>query len=167
LRGGSYETVMKKSFVIGAVLILATSFMEAQPQPIVSESDDQWTEIYDPPYKVATELPASSPLRKELFELLRLKATPRHKFEGSLKAYRNWAVFFGRTVDKDGKSIKNPPMGNDDAAALWLRTRDGWRLVDYSFGHSDAFFVVWSEQYGVSRELLGMDQEPEADKFSN
>jgi hypothetical protein len=58
-------------------------------------------------------------------------------------------------------------MGNDDAAALWLRTRDGWRLVDYSFGHSDAFFVVWSEQYGVSRELLGMDQEPEADKFSN
>ena len=155
---------MNASSVIGTVLFLAVSFMQARSQPMVPATDPEWAKVYDPPYKVPTELPADSPLRKELFGLLRLKATPQHKFEGSLKVFRNWAVFLGRTVDKEGKRIKNLPMDNDDAAALWLRTKDGWKLVDFSFGHSDAFFVVWPEQYGVSRELLGMNQEPEADE---
>ncbi len=134
---------------------------------MIPANDPEWAEVYDPPYKVPTDLPADSPSRKELFELLRLKATPQHRFEGSLKVYRNWAVFLGRTVDKEGKTIKNPPMDNDDAAALWLRTRDGWRLVDFSLGYSDAFFIIWPEQYGVPAELVGMNQEPETDKISN
>ena len=74
-------------------------------------------------------------------------------------------------LDPDGNSVEAVYTGLERETGeidhLWLRTRDGWRLVDFSFGHSDAFFVVWPEQYGVSRKLLGMDQEPEADKISN
>lgn len=158
---------MNASSLIVTVLFLAATYVHAQSQPMVQASDPAWAEVYDPPYKVPTELAFGSALRKELFEVLRLKATPRHRFEGSLKAYRNWAVFLGSTVDKEGKSLKNPPMDNDDAAALWLRAKDGWKLVDFSFGHSDAFFIIWPEQYGVPAELVGMKQEPETDKIPN
>ena len=46
-------------------------------------------------------------------------------------------------------------LENSDTAALWLRTVEGWRLVDFSGGHSDVFYEIWPEQFGVSRELLG------------
>ena len=45
-------------------------------------------------------------------------------------------------------------MGNNDTVALFLRTCDGWRLVDFSGGHTDVFWLVWAEQYGVPKPLL-------------
>lgn len=128
-----------------------------EPAKMIPAECVDWNEIYQPASKVPTEIQVGSALRKELFKLLRAKVTPETHFSGSLKAYRNWAIFSGRTVDESGKSIKHPPLDNDDAVALWLRTQDGWSLVAHSFGHSDQFYLIWPEQYGVPRELLGMD----------
>lgn len=135
-----------------------------EPPELVRPTSDEWLDIYDPPTKVPAEIPTDSKLRGELFNLLRAKASPATQFAGSLKSFRNWAFFTGRTVDRSGASLKHPPHGNDDAVALWLRTQDGWIVVAHSFGHSDAFFVLWPEQYGVSRELLGLIKAPAAEQ---
>jgi hypothetical protein len=45
-------------------------------------------------------------------------------------------------------------LGNDDTVALWLRTRDGWTLVDFDAGGSDAFYTEWSRQYGAPAALF-------------
>lgn len=133
--------------------ILWLWFLAAFASPGIAE---EFGGIYDPPYKKPTELARGSELRGALFDKLRAKTKKEVLFEGSLKAYRNWALFTGRTVDRAGKSVAHPPLGNDDAVGLWIRTRDGWTVVDYSFGHSDVFYLIWVEQYGVPKELLGM-----------
>jgi hypothetical protein len=129
-------------------------------QEVIRPDSREWRELFDPPFTVPQEIPATSPLRKQLFELLRSPierlAKRPVRFEGSLRAFKNWALFTGGTVDAQGASVKLPPMDNNDTVALWLRTRDGWRLVDYSGGHSDAFHVIWTEQYGVPRQLIGV-----------
>jgi hypothetical protein len=136
--------------------LLAAFFLQAQSQPMVPPTSSEWVDVYDPPYKVPTELPADSTLRGDLFDLLRVKVTPQHRFTGSLKVYRNWALFVGATVDKKGEPLKHPPHDNTDSVAIWLRTSQGWRLIDFSFGHSDAFYLLWSEKYGVPAELIGI-----------
>jgi hypothetical protein len=158
-----HQKRMKVSFVIGTACMLSACFLQAQSQPIVQPGSPEWVETYKPPYKVPTELPADSALRKPLVELLRGKVTKQHRFSGSLKVYRNWAFFVGITVDQKGKSLKSPPMDNDDSVALWLRTREGWWLIDFRFGHSDAFYLVWPEKYGVPSDLRGMHQKKEAE----
>lgn len=152
--------------IIAISFLLATAcFHEARAQSLVTPDSSNWAEIYDPPYKTPTELPPDSALRRELFGILRGKTTPETRFSGSLKVFRNWALFTGRTVDQNGKSIKHPPMDNDDALGLWLRTTEGWKLVDFSFGHSDAYFVMFPQTYGVPSELIGLrsDTQNEAD----
>lgn len=139
-----------------SLAVLAT--LTAEEPAIVLASSPEWAEIYSPPVKEPTEIPAGSKLRGELFELLRVKTGQDIQFAGSLKAFRNWACFLGRTVDRSGKSLKHPPLYNDDAAGLWLRTQDGWTVVAHSFGHSDAYFIIWPEQYGMPRELLGLEK---------
>ena len=62
----------------------------------------------------------------------------------------------GVTVDKKGEPVKHPPQDNTDSVAIWLRTSQGWTLIDYSFGHSDAFYLLWSEKYGMPAELFGV-----------
>ncbi len=142
--------LMKPSLIIlFAVVLTACSAFSVK-------ADSPPSHLFDPAHPKPTELPAGSKLRAELFDQLRKKTDSATRFQGSLKVFRNWAFFSGRTVDKAGKSIKHPPMDNDDAVGLWLRTRDGWMVVNYDFGHSDAFFVVWPEQYGVPRALLGL-----------
>lgn len=127
-------------------------------QEVVRPGSREWRELFDPPFPEPREVSSSSPLRKELFELLRTPIAQLAKrsvrFEGSLRAFKNWACFTGSTVDEHGASVRFPPIDNSDTVALWLRTRDGWRLVDYSAGHSDVFYFVWEEQYGTPRELL-------------
>lgn len=136
------------------------SFIFASPvvaaDPMIQPGSEEWSATYTPDYSTPTEIPRGSELRNGLFDLLREKGNPTHKFAGSLKAYRNWAIFVGETVDADGVTVHYQPMGNSDTVGLWLRTRDGWVVVDYSFGHSDVFYLIWIEQYGMPRELLGM-----------
>jgi len=132
----------------------------AQAGETILPGSREWNEIFEPPYKEPTEVPSSSLLRKTLFDQLRpnivRQAGKPVRFMGSLTAFKNWALFVGRTVNESGDSIRFPPLDNDDTVALWLRTRDGWRLVDFSVGHSDAFYIIWPEQYGVPKTLLGM-----------
>lgn len=143
---------------------MAALLLQAQTPPMVPPNSSEWGDIYDPPYKVPTELPADSKLRRDLFDLLRTKGTPKYRFSGSLKVFRNWALFVGATVDKDGSPLTHPPHDNTDSVALWLRISEGWRLIDFSFGHSDAFYLVWSEKYGVPAVLVGLNQEADAEQ---
>ncbi len=117
-------------------------------------------ELFEPPYEQPTELLKGQPLRKQLFDRLRplamKKANKEVRFSGSLKVYKNWALFIGTTLDKQGNAIGYPPMGNSDATALWLRTQSGWVVVDFSLGHSDVFWAIWHEQYGAPSALLGL-----------
>jgi len=117
--------------------------------PQITPSSVEWDEVYQPAYKKPTEIPVGSDLRKNLFKILRKEVKADTKFVGSLKAYRNWALFNGSTVDGKGESINYPPHNNTDSIALWLRTSKGWVLVDSSFGHSDAFYLIWPEVYGT------------------
>lgn len=128
--------------------------------PIMARGSQEWREIFDPPFTQPAEIPAKSELRKTLFDLLRPRVEKVAKravlFEGSLRAFKNWALFMGRTLDAKGDSVKLPPIGNDDTVALWLRTREGWKLVDFGAGVSDAGHIIWAEQYGAPKELLGL-----------
>jgi hypothetical protein len=145
-----------------ACLLLAGSVLPVTAEDlIIQPGTDLWREMFDPPFTKPAEIPKDMPLRKQLFDLLRPKvervAKQKVQFEGSLRAFKNWAMFTGRTLDTDGKSVKFPDLGNDDTAALWLRTNEGWRLIDHSTGHSDAFFAIWHEQYGAPKELVELE----------
>jgi hypothetical protein len=156
------KTIRVLAFLFCSCGILMGFGAKAHAQEFVSKDSELWAEIYDPPYKKPTEIPKGSELRKALFEQLRPKISAlvggkKILFSGSLKAYRNWAFFTGETVDDDGESVPIGEFGNSDTAALWLRTEDGWRLVDSSGGHSDVFYEIWPEQFGVPKALLGFD----------
>lgn len=118
----------------------------------------QWEMLYRPAFKKPQEIPVGDPVRKELFDLLRPKIEKKAKqpvlFQGGLFAFRNWALFQGDTLDKNEKPIAFPGLGNSDTVALWLHTADGWKLVDYEAGHSDVFYMIWIEKYGMPRQLL-------------
>jgi hypothetical protein len=150
---------MRAYAVVGLLFALLLCAASAQQEAIRPDSEE-WRQLFDPPFPEPREVPSSSPLRKELFELLRTPVARLAKqpvrFEGSLRAFKNWALFTGSTVDEHGAYVRFPPIDNSDTVALWLRTRDGWRLVDYSAGHSDVFYAIWAEQYGTPRELLGL-----------
>ncbi len=114
-------------------------------------------ELFAPTKSFPTELKIGSDDRVLLFSILRKETDGKVKFSGSLKTCRNWAFFSGATVNPDGSSrVIVDTNGNTDACALWINTSQGWKLVDFSFGHSDAFFIVWPKQYGAPKELFGM-----------
>jgi hypothetical protein len=140
---------------IACCLVLGLS--AAEPLTIQPGSE-LWREVYEPAFEKPTELAADSELRKSLFNLLRPRAEKiakqAVKFRGSLRAYRNWAFFCGDSIDANGEPVGYPELGNSDAVALWLRTLDGWKLVNFSVGHSDAFYIIWPEQYGMPADLL-------------
>lgn len=145
-----------------ALILTASSALPASAEdPMIQPGTDLWRNAFDPPFTKPEEIPRDMPLRKQLFDLLRPKvereAKRKVQFEGSLRAFKNWAIFIGSTLDTDGKPVKFPTWDNDDTAALWLRTEDGWRLVNYSVGHSDAFYIFWHEKYGVPKALVGLE----------
>lgn len=148
---------MRAYVIVSFVSTLVVCSTLAQKERIHPDSRE-WGELFDPPFTEPREIASSSPLRKELFGLLRPPIARLAKrpvrFEGSLRAFKNWALFTGSTVDDHGASVKFPPVDNSDTVALWLRTRTGWNLIDYSAGHGDVFYSIWAEQYGTPRELL-------------
>ncbi len=148
---------MKTIILLLLTLSLATA-QDVAPEPGSAE----WKEIYSPAFTEPDEIPFGSPLRKELFDLLRgpmEKAAEKKgiKFDGQLKAFKNWAFFSGQVLDAAGEPIVFPPVDNTDAAALWLRTRAGWRLVDFATGFGDPAYWIWVEQYGVPPALVGRE----------
>ena len=123
---------------------------------------EQWKALYDPPYASPTEVPRDTPLRKQLFDLLRpkiekLSSERGIKFQGDLKAFKNWALFVGSTLDSKDRAIKFPPNNNTETAAVFLRTKDGWTVVDFAVGFSDVGYWAWADQYGTPKKLLGVE----------
>ena len=114
-------------------------------------------ELFAPTTRVPTELKIGSDDRVLLFSILRKQTDGKVRFSGSLKTCKNWALFVGSTVNPDGSPrvlVRMGDDGNTDACALWINSSMGWKLVDFSFGHSDAFYLVWPEQYGAAEELF-------------
>jgi hypothetical protein len=146
-----------------AAWILALSATWSLAQDFSGQpGSEQWKALYDPPYATPTEVPRDTPLRKQLFDLLRPKieqvsAQRDVRFQGDLKAFKNWALFVGSTLDAKDRAIKFPPTNNTETAALFLRTKDGWRLVDFAVGFGDPSYWVWAEQYGAPKKLLGVE----------
>ena len=140
------------AFVAAAFLPISAAELNYGPD------SEEWKLLYDPPFKKPGEVPKGSELRKELFDLARPKLEKLAKqpllFSGSLKAYRNWALFTGVSVDKAGNEIAFPEDGNSDTVILWIRTVEGWKVVDFAGGHSDVFYEIWPEQYGMPLPLL-------------
>ena len=132
--------------------------LNAAEVPTIKPGSEEWRTLYEPAFEQPTELEANSELRKSLFNLIRPRAEKIAKqpvkFQGHLRVYRNWAFFTGSSIDANGKAVEYPELGNSDTVALWLRTLDGWKLVDFAAGHSDAFFIIWPKQYGMPSELL-------------
>lgn len=148
-----------KSFLLPfAVLTTLTLHSAKAEELMIQKGSEMWNEIYEPDSTSPTEVERSNPLRKQLFDLARpdLEKTAGKPilFNGRLQAYRNWALFVGASEDKEGNPIAYPGDGNSDTVALFLRTTKGWVLVDCSGGHSDVFYEIWIEQYGMPRELL-------------
>lgn len=142
------------------LLVLLFSLSSALSQDSeVTPGSDLWKEIYNPPYAKPTEIHRDNPLRKQLFDLLRPhieRAAKRQgiKFQGELKAFKNWALFTGSTLDAKEKPVAFEGSENSETCALWLRTRDGWRLVDFAYGFGDVAWLIWIDQYGAPRKLL-------------
>lgn len=141
------------------VCLLAMSPLASAQLAPIKPNSPEWKETFEPAFTVPTDLPRSA-LRTQLFDMLRLsieRQTPTRpiQFQGELKAFKNWAFFGGTAVDKSGNSIAFEPSGNTETAALWLRTREGWKLIDHAVGFGDPFYWIWAEQYGAPRQLLG------------
>ncbi len=153
---------MKRSALLFATALLTMTLFQVLPAYCQDNAlvKEYWDDLFTPAYVSPTELPKKETLRKELFNMFRTaiedKAATGQQllFSGSLKSFKNWAFFSGSALDAAGKPIAFPPMENSDAAALWLRTCKGWTLVDFSVGHSDAFWTIWHAQYGAPEELL-------------
>ncbi len=132
-------------------------------------SDGEWLTLFDPHFTRPAEIPAGSSLRKTLFDQLRAKVQRKGgvRFMGSLRAFKNWALFRGEAWNANGKPIyvsysqkvkvKDDPLANDNVAGVWLRTRAGWKLVDYGdigCGElDDPTTLFWADRYGMPVEF--------------
>jgi len=153
---------MKSLTLVAIFLFLAVMIAPAEDK-YAQPGSKEWREFFDPPFIQPTGIPADSGLRKILFDQLRphIEAHAKRpvKFDGALKAFKNWALFVGYTVDAKGNPIPMEPMDNADTVGLWLRTREGWQLVNCNGGHSDMFYVIWPEVYGVPKKLICGNEE--------
>jgi hypothetical protein len=106
----------------------------------------------------AEEIPVGSPLRKQLFDSIRAQAEKAAKspvkFLGSLRQDAGWAVFTGEVVGPDGKSLPVGDAESSDTFALWQKKGDSWKLIEFSAGHTDAFYENYPAEYGVPKALL-------------
>ena len=125
----------------------------------VDPGSDLWKELFNPPYTKPTEIPRDNALRKQLFDLLRPgieRAAKKQgvKFQGELKAFKNWVLFTGSTLDSKERPVAFEGSENSETCALWLRTRDGWKLIDFAYGFGDVAWLIWIDQYGAPKKLL-------------
>jgi len=143
--------------LLPCLFLILPSNVPAQT-PAITPDSPQWEQFFDPPFTEPAEIPRANPLRKHLFDMLRPPleevAGQPILFSGNLRAFKNWAFFLSRTVTKDGSPFASPDGGSSDTIALWIRTVDGWRLVNYDGGATDATFLYWPDMYGVPVELI-------------
>ena len=125
---------------------------------MIKPGTEDWKRSYEPDATEPVEIERDNALRKELFSLARPKIEKKAGkpvlFNGSMKGYRNWALFQGSVEDKNGVAIDFGEFESDAAVALFLKTINGWVLVDAEAGHTDVFYELWIEIYGMPKKLL-------------
>lgn len=109
------------------------------------------------------EFEKNSEERKEMLEMLKPEVARQAglkpeevKLEGSLKVQGKWAFFVGKAVDAQSETLKLEPYGKGDTCALYLDTKKGWAMVDWSIGYQDLIYSAWASTYRLNIELLGL-----------
>lgn len=104
------------------------------------------------------EIPTSDPLRKQLFDSIRPRAQKLVEgvfaFQGSLRREGDWAVFTGELVRKNSAPIPIGDNESSDVFALWQNVAGKWKVIDFSGGHTDVFYVDYPEKYGFPKRLI-------------
>lgn len=110
------------------------------------------------PASAAEVVPPGTPLRAELFDLIRPRAEKLTgkpvKFSGSMRRAGDWVFFLGQIVDKKGSSILIGDAESSDAMALWKKESDRWRVIEFHAGFTDVFFVDYPEKYRLPKDLF-------------
>ena len=153
-------------FLLVAAFVPLTALSEeslAEYQKKVEEQE--WETLYVTKPRTPTIVELDSEYGREImkaFETIFQKRTPKGaKLVGRITAYKNWALFGGYTASANGDQITPEDGIASDTTILFLKTREGWTVVDYGLGHSDMFFIIWPAQYGAPVELL---EPPKKDK---
>jgi hypothetical protein len=119
---------------------------------------EEWDEIYSvksrTPITLAIEAKETQPILDAFMPLFKKRTPAGSKLVGDIKAFKNWALFTGYSADPKGNQITPKDGIASDTTVLFLKTREGWTVVDYGLGHSDMFYIIWPAQYGVPVELL-------------
>ena len=109
-----------------------------------------------------TELTQDSILRAELLKDLRARIDTKSskrdavRADGEMQVYKGWAFYKGSKVTSEKKDA----LSSSHTAALFMKNRDGWVIVDYSTDFKDELFSQWVERYTISKDLFG--RKPEA-----
>lgn len=105
-----------------------------------------------------TELSQDSTLRVELLKELRARidkgSSKRQAViaEGEMQALKNWAFFKGSKVTSEKKDT----LSSSHTAALFMKNRDGWIIVDFTTDFKDDVFSQWIQKYTLSQDLFPM-----------
>lgn len=119
---------------------------------------EEWDEIYSvksrTPITLVIEAKEARPILDAFMPLFKKRTPAGSKLVGDIKAFKNWALFTGYSADPKGNPITPNDGTASDTTVLFLKTREGWTVVDYGLGHSDRFYIIWPAQYGMPVELL-------------
>ncbi len=119
---------------------------------------EEWDDIYSvksrTPVFVAQGSKEASAILDAFLPIFKKRTPAGAQLIGEIKAFKNWALFAGYAADSKGNQITPKDGIASDTAVLFLKTREGWAVVDYGLGHSDMFYIIWPAQYGVPVELL-------------
>lgn len=94
------------SIIATSAVLTVAFFQQTSAESIVETDSSDWVDLYDPPYKTATELSADSVLRRELFEMPRKKVALETKFSGSLRVYKTGRSLSGKqSIKRESPSV--------------------------------------------------------------
>ncbi len=159
------KTTVMKWFVI--ILFAFTSLGSAEDWTVQPDSDE-WRALFDPPFTTPTEISADTPLRKQLFDLLRPHIERERKaskgairFQGDLKAFKNWAFFMGITFDQNGEPYFANVMAHQfELYAMSWPTEDQDALVTWIESETATYYrgVAIREIHDMVREVAERSQ---------
>lgn len=152
------------TFLLTLTTTLAEPNLAEYQKTVIQE---EWEQIFTTKSRTPIQISRTSPQWTEIIASFKphFKANtpPGSQLSGSLTAFKNWALFSGDTTDPNDTPITPPDGFSSDTTILFLKTRDGWQVVDYGLGHSDAFYIIWTAQYGMPIELLTQKPAPPED----
>ena len=145
--------------LVSSILLCCAKAEETQLSKYLSTVEqNEWDELFITKSKTPISASSNSKIGTKPLQLLQpevKKFKPSDlKLRGQFKFFKNWAFFSGELVNKKGEATTPDDCVSSDSVALFLKTIDGWKVVDHGIGISDAFFIVWPSQYGAPVELF-------------